>query len=647
MIKMQWSRRAAGHAQLWIIFRENLRQDLPLSIRVGFVGHLRFRLGELSLELPTPRLLEDMQTTMKIRMPSGTMQMRKSSSTLSLRTQTPLCLTPLGLRVNNGSKLYLPTNGSISGGNRRVLPTLCSSGIAHPGEVRLYLHNPAPFNQRNASAEKAAECFEESRTRNYPPNRATQFTPPKFHQYSTYTQERSDANDFLTHLTIPSTAMAKGLGSSGKGATMERSKLSLKQEQRASAPKLDDGMGGGGLGKGIFNGGGGDGGDGDDDDYFNEFGDGDGDGDGDGFFRKVFAELYDAKAIAAVLQEWYKTMADLPLILRQAAQMGLFSSAALVRFMSMDVRPNVTRFVTRALPPTMSREVVGRLMADPAFMQKLLLEQMITISASLMYEARVRGDNFWKELDFVAMNTLALSAANAAVVYLVSPTRAAPAPARHAWQNLVSKLPNNVFESTTPLREYSTNSRVASLFVKSAELCGVGMLAGAAQSALSQAAAAIRRKSDPEYTPSVRIPSIKQNALGMAAAYGIFANARYQIIAGFDKYLFDHANYLWSYLTLSGFLRAASTHIGDQTRLYLCGMPRPSVSASSMATMRQAEAARRMQRERLIQRYRQQAYAAGGMGTSAGGVTKKGKKKKSKRSASGFEMGVGPASVAA
>lgn len=34
-------------------------------------------------------------------------------------------------------------------------------------------------------------------------------------------------------------------------------------------------------------------------------------------------------------------------------------------------------------------QVVGRLMADPAFMQKMVLEQMITISCSLIYEAQV------------------------------------------------------------------------------------------------------------------------------------------------------------------------------------------------------------------------------------------------------------------
>ena len=208
--------------------------------------------------------------------------------------------------------------------------------------------------------------------------------------------------------------MAKGLGSSGNSATLQRSKLSNAQKVTPTGPKLDDGMGGGGLGGKIFNGGGGDGGDDDDDDYFNEgeeeegrgagrgkpggsreapawwrrercrsggrrlqnphhgahssrrpqltspsphyppAGEDGGDGDGDGFFRKVFGELYDTASIQAVLQEWYKTMADLPLILRQAAQMGLFSSAALVRFMAMDVRPSVTRLVTRSLPPSVS-----------------------------------------------------------------------------------------------------------------------------------------------------------------------------------------------------------------------------------------------------------------------------------------------------
>lgn len=465
-------------------------------------------------------------------------------------------------------------------------------------------------------------------------------------------QERERTSGRKRAVLTTAMSKGKGLGSTGGSATLQRSKSFVKQEVRERAPQLDDGMGGGGIGKGLFNGGGGDGGgDDDDDDYSGEFGDGDGDGDGgDGFFRQVFKELYDAKSIAAVLQEWYKTMADLPLILRQAAQMGLFSSAALVRFMSMDVRPSVTRFVTRTLPPAASRQVVGRLMADPAFMQKLVLEQMITISCSIIYEAQARGERFWKELDLVATNTLCLSAANAALVYLVAPTRAAPAPGRFEWQNVLARLPNNVFEGTTPMREYTTASRVSSFFVKSAELCGVGMLAGAAQSALSQAALAVRRRSDPGFQPSLPVPGVRQNALGMAAAWGMFGNARYQLVAGIDRYLFDHASHLWSYLAVSGAFRSVSTAQGDQTRRYLQGLP----SLRTVAARRQAEAAAALRRRWaeaqaggvLAATTRSTAGSGspvptGSKSSSSGSSSKR--KRRSVKKAAGFEMGVGPA----
>ena len=63
---------------------------------------------------------------------------------------------------------------------------------------------------------------------------------------------------FDSAMRLPTTAMAKGLGSFG-GATMERSKLDMSQKVQEVSPKLDDGSGGGGIGGKIFNGGGGDG----------------------------------------------------------------------------------------------------------------------------------------------------------------------------------------------------------------------------------------------------------------------------------------------------------------------------------------------------------------------------------------------------
>jgi hypothetical protein len=161
---------------------------------------------------------------------------------------------------------------------------------------------------------------------------------------------------------VPDVTMAKGggqnMGSGGSlGMVMEKSQLQfVMPTPPQQAPKLDDGGSGGDIGKNINNGGGGGDGDGgDDDDYFGEEGDGEGDGQGggggDGFFRTAIPEQYDRISINVVLQEWYKTIADLPIFIRRAVEMGLFSSAQLVRFLAVDVRPNITRTVSRTLPP--------------------------------------------------------------------------------------------------------------------------------------------------------------------------------------------------------------------------------------------------------------------------------------------------------
>ena len=155
------------------------------------------------------------------------------------------------------------------------------------------------------------------------------------------------------NMAIPITGMAKGGSnlSSFQGATLEKTKPKLDQPKKSvQEPKVDNSGGGGNIGKNISNGGGGDGDDGDDDDYFDEFGDGDGSGDSDKFFRTVITQLYTKEAIEAVLGEFFRSVTDLPAIIRQQVMMGLFSSAQLVRFLSMDVRPNVTRAVTRTMP---------------------------------------------------------------------------------------------------------------------------------------------------------------------------------------------------------------------------------------------------------------------------------------------------------
>ena len=64
------------------------------------------------------------------------------------------------------------------------------------------------------------------------------------------------------------------------------------------------------------------------------------------------------------------------------------------------------------------------MMADPAFVHKLAIEEALTIGSALVWEVRQRRERFTKELDFVAINTLSLAAATGALVWLMSPNRA-------------------------------------------------------------------------------------------------------------------------------------------------------------------------------------------------------------------------------
>lgn len=286
-------------------------------------------------------------------------------------------------------------------------------------------------------------------------------------------------------------------------------------------------------------------------------------------------QLYDKISIGAVLQEWYKSINDLPMILRRAVEMGLFSSAQLVRFCSMDIRPNTTRMVSRKLPPSLSRAFVGRLMADPAFTQKLAFENLFIFISSLVHEARLRGDRFLKELDFVSINTFSLMSATTAVVCLIAPSRSFGSVQKLPWQNLISNIPNNIFDASGPLRNYTPFTRITSFFTKTAELAIVGAVTATSITALSHLAIYIRKKlkKDAFKEPSIEIPTFNTMMLGLSMFYGLHAHVRYQLIGGIDRYFFEHSNFIWSYLSASMIVRITSGVLGEAMRPFCQGLP--------------------------------------------------------------------------
>ncbi|KAK3225937.1 hypothetical protein Dsin_005799 [Dipteronia sinensis] len=292
-------------------------------------------------------------------------------------------------------------------------------------------------------------------------------------------------------------------------------------------------------------------------------------GDEGGLFRrrKFLEELFDRKFVDAVLNEWQRTMMDLPAGLRQAYEMGLVSSAQLVKFLAINARPTTTRFISRSLPQGLSRAFIGRTIADPSFLYKLPLEQVATISSSVWWELKNRGDRIKQEWDLALINVLTVTACNAFVVWSLAPCRSYGNTFRFDLQNTLQKLPNNIFERSYPLREFYLQKRIHSLFYKAAELCLVGLTAGAVQGSLSNLLGSKKKE-----RLSVTVLITSTNALGYGAFLGLYANLRYQLLCGFDRAVTNHFDVIGVALFLSTSLRILNVQVGERSRLAWLGV---------------------------------------------------------------------------
>ncbi len=225
----------------------------------------------------------------------------------------------------------------------------------------------------------------------------------------------------------------------------------------------------------------------------------------------------------------------------------------------------------------MAREFVGRLMADPGFAQKLVLESFFAGSASMLYECRARADRFRSEADLAVINSLGMAAATAATVWLLAPTRSYGSVHKFPWQQMLDGLPNCVFDASGPLRQYSRTARIGSFFAKMAELSAVGAVTGAVTSLAATAAVEVRRRSggQPDFEPSVPVPAAGRSSGGLAAFFAANASVRYQLLGGLDRYLFGHSSFLWTYMGLTGAARVASIGVGELSRPWWQGLPEP------------------------------------------------------------------------
>ncbi|RCV26945.1 hypothetical protein SEVIR_5G288900v4 [Setaria viridis] len=167
----------------------------------------------------------------------------------------------------------------------------------------------------------------------------------------------------------------------------------------------------------------------------------------------------------------------------------------------------------------------ARVAADPQFPFKLLMEELVGVTACVLGDMASRPNFGLNELDFVFSTLVVGSILNFVLMYLLAPTAAASSAA--------SALPSHMFEAGA----YTLGSRVATLMSKGATFAMVGFAAGLAGTAISNGLIAMRKRMDPAFETPNKAPPTLLNAATWALHMGVSSNLRYQTLNGIEYLL--------------------------------------------------------------------------------------------------------------
>ncbi|XP_062113275.1 uncharacterized protein LOC133824414 [Humulus lupulus] len=286
--------------------------------------------------------------------------------------------------------------------------------------------------------------------------------------------------------------------------TLERPDMSLKSPSKSTEePILDHGGGSmddsGGSDGGVSDGSGGGGAGGDDDSY--RFDDEENNEDEtSGLFRgrHLVPEVFDKETLNAILQEWMKTMRDLPMGLQQACELGALSSAKLTRFFFFNTRPTLLRHLTRLLPPDMAMDFVAKIMADPSLPYKLCLEAVFSLGCSIWLEEKDFKRECWP---LVLTNAVTNATCNALFVWSLAP--------KHV-----------------PFGSRRRQRVAISFFHKAVAFFALGFTAKAFTQVITH--------------ENISVSNISKEALAVGLSLGLVSNLRYHLISGIDRRVQRH-----------------------------------------------------------------------------------------------------------
>ncbi|CAL9197191.1 protein RETICULATA-RELATED 3, chloroplastic-like [Musa acuminata AAA Group] len=172
----------------------------------------------------------------------------------------------------------------------------------------------------------------------------------------------------------------------------------------------------------------------------------------------------------------------------------------------------------------------SRVTADPQFPFKVLMEELVGVTANVIGDMASRPNFGLNELDFVFSTLVVGSIVNFVLMYLLAPT-AASAAASSALPGIFASCPTSHMFQPGP---YSLFSRLGTFLYKGATFAAVGFAAGLAGTAISNGLIALRKRMDPAFETPNKPPPTVLNALTWSLHLGLSSNFRYQTLNGLE-----------------------------------------------------------------------------------------------------------------
>ncbi|XP_010549249.1 PREDICTED: protein RETICULATA-RELATED 3, chloroplastic-like [Tarenaya hassleriana] len=172
----------------------------------------------------------------------------------------------------------------------------------------------------------------------------------------------------------------------------------------------------------------------------------------------------------------------------------------------------------------------SRVSADPQFPFKVLMEELVGVTACVLGDMATRPNFGLNELDFVFCTLVVGSILNFALMYILAPTSASSLASNALPGIFATCPPSHMFEPGS----YTVLNRFGTFVYKGVVFAAVGMAAGLVGTALSNGLIMMRKKMDPEFETPNKPPPTLLNASTWAAHMGLSSNLRYQTLNGVE-----------------------------------------------------------------------------------------------------------------